>query len=257
MSKKILLVTLVHNRKQLIPKAIQSVVNQTLAPQQFDYLLFDNNSSDGSEKIIDIFAKKYDFIHAYHYPENLGQQKAYNKILNDIIPRNFKNADAMCILDDDDELFPHALFKVNRVYSKHSDIGGTYSDFSIINDYGRTIVQKHSKAVLIPDQHSKEGQKNLKLRFLASNPCGHFRNYRILALQAIGGFPEDKRFATDYAIFGMLMEKFKVIKIDDLLYKFRQHGFGQVQSKHSPEQTADYHYYQKYFKERWAKMGLI
>lgn len=254
---RILLVTLSHNRRPLLGQTIKSVLNQTLPADKFDYLIFDNDSSDGAKKIIHLMSKKYKHIHAHFEPSNLGQQKAYNKILYDVIPKRFPHAEVIGILDDDDELYPKALVKVSNFYDAHKFLGGAYSGFSIINDYGQVKVANHGKAKLVPDQFTPAGQVRLRRIFLVANPCGHFRTYKVSALREIGGFPLDREYATDYAIFGKLMEKYTVAKLDSVIYKFRQHGFGQVESKKSPQQTADWKYYQEYFKNRFKKLGLV
>ncbi len=221
---RILLVTLSHNRGPLIRSTIKSVLAQTLSPNKFDYLIFDNNSTDNAKKIIKIVENKYSNIHAYLSATNLGQQASYNKILNEIVPKHFSKAEVMCILDDDDEIYPHALHKVDKMFSDHPGIGASYSGFSIIDGRGFTKVADHGKAKLVPKQFSKKGQLALRRRFIASNPCGHFRSYRISALNGVGGFPTEREFATDYCIFGSIMEKYPVVKVDDILYKSPQHG---------------------------------
>jgi glycosyltransferase involved in cell wall biosynthesis len=256
---KILLITLFRNRDKLFRKAVSSVLQQTLNSQKFDYLLFNNGSEDFSEQLAKIYQSKYHHIHLFGSPTNLGQQPAYNKILFDIIPKHFQQSTVVGILDDDDELQPIALQEVLKTYNVHPDIGAAYSGFSIIDGWGRVIVPDHGKAKMAPNQYTPEGQLALRKMFVSpkSNPCGHFRTYSIKALNEVGGFPTQRKFATDYCIFGSIMEKYPVVKIDEVLYKFRQHNFGQVQSTDSPQQTADWHYYQKYFRERWKKMKLI
>ena len=253
---KILLVTLVHNRKHLLGLAAQSAVNQSLKGN-WKHLLFNNGSTDGAEKVAAFFAKKHKYISVFNSKTNLGQQKAYNKILNEIIPKQFKDTEVIAILDSDDELYPHALEKVSKMFDKHKDIGASYSGFSIIDNNGNIKVLDHSKAKLMPEQFTKNGQLLLRRRFVVSNPCGHFRCYRVSALNEIGGFPTEREFATDYCVFGAIMEKRPVVKIDDVLYKFRQHRYGQVESRNSPQQTADWKYYQAKFLKRWKEEGMI
>jgi len=254
---KILLVSLVHNRKQLLGLAIRSVLAQTLSSDKFDYLLWNNASTDGAEKIARIAAQKYKNFHMIDSKVNLKQQGAYNEILKTVIPSQFKNRhDIIVILDSDDELYPNALFEIQKVFSKHPEIGGAYTGFCLINSRGSVIVPDHGKAKLVPKQYTPEGQLALRRLFLLANPCGHARCYRISALNDIGGFTTAQEFSTDYAIFGQLLERFSVVKIDKVLYKFRQHG-NQIQAKHSPAQTAAWHYYQDYFRERWKKLKLI
>ncbi|KKL86046.1 hypothetical protein LCGC14_1948670 [marine sediment metagenome] len=153
---KLLLVTLVHNRKPLLGYAIKSVLAQDLPLDKFDYLLFNNGSTDGSEKIVSIISKRQKNIHAHHSVKNLGQQKAYNFILDKIIPEKFPNHSVLCVLDDDDCLMPNALSSVYNFFSKHTEIGASYSGFSIINDYGHIKVAEHGKSKMMLNQFTKE-----------------------------------------------------------------------------------------------------
>lgn len=258
---KILLVTLVHNRKPLLGACIKSSLAQTLSPNKFDHLLWNNCSTDGAEKIISIVAKKYKNIYMHNSKTNMDQQQVYNIILRDIIPNRFKdkNYEIMVILDSDDELYPDCLLEVHKMFSKHPEIGGAYTDFSIIDDYSNIKIEKHGKPKLIPNQFTKEGQLALRRRQIASSICSHARCYRISALKDIGGFDESKKYCTDFSIFCFLMEKYPVVKIETgkPLYKFRIHNFGQIQGKNSPLQTKQYYELQAYFKERWTAKGLI
>ena len=251
---KILLVSLVHNRKHLLPKCVLSALNQTY--RNFDHLLFDNNSIDGAREVAKTFSKKYNNIHFFGSETNLGQQSAYNHVLNVWIPKNMPEAEIMVILDSDDELMPNALHEVSQMYNAHPEIGGSYSGFALIDRKGRFIVKDHGKAKMVPNQFTQEGQKMLRKMFVGSNPCGHLRVFRTNILKDVGGFNTEYTYATDYNVFGRIMEKYPVVKIDKVLYKFRQHG-DQVQGQHSPQQTKDWKDMQKEFTDRWTKMGLI
>lgn len=252
---KILLVSLVHNRKNLVSEAFLSAANQTLPKKYWDYLIWDNASTDGAKKIATAFTNKYKNFNLIGYSVNLGQQKAYNVILKNWLQKH--PADVMAILDSDDTLTPNALSEVYNMYLQHPEIGGTYSGFCLMRSNGKPIVKNHPKARYFPDQFTEEGQKKLRRIFLKENPCGHLRTYSVQALKAIGGFNERYQFATDYNVFGRLMGAgYKVVKINKVLYNFRQHG-DQIQGKFSPQQTKDWMKMQKEFKILFKKQGLI
>lgn len=253
---KILLISLVYNRKKLVGRALQSAINQTLPRDKWHHLVWDNASTDGANKVAETFCDKYPHMTFYQCDDNLGQQKAYNEILYKWIPKNMPKAEIITILDSDDELMPTALDEVDKIYSAHSEIGATYSGFSLVDKRGNYIVKDHGKAKMAPDQFTPEGQKQLRKMFVGANPCGHLRSYKVKALLDIGGFPTDRKYATDYCIFGAIMMKYPVIKIPKVLYKFYQHG-DQVQGQDSPQQTADWKYYQKLFKKRFKAGGLM
>lgn len=256
MNKKIILVSLIHNRKNLVGAAIQSAVNQTLDKSKWTHLLFDNASTDGADKVAEVFANKYNHIELIKHPENLGQQKAFNYILNKWIPKNMPDAELMANLDSDDELMPNALEEVERMFDAHPEIGQTYSGFHIINGGGKIKHKNHAKAKMVANQFTPEGQRVLRRMFVKANPIGHMRAFRISCLREIGGFNTHYEYSTDYNAAGRMLEKFPVVKIDKVLYKWRQHST-QVERQHSPQQTRDWQNMQKEFKDRWSKMGLL
>jgi glycosyltransferase involved in cell wall biosynthesis len=242
MKPYIILVTLVHNRKHLVGTALQSAVNQTLPKDKWIHLVIDNASTDGADKVCEIFAKKYNHIFFERRDKNYHQMPSYNWAM-DWIDKNFPDAEVMVHLDSDDELKKQALQEAYDTFHKYTNIGQTYSGFDIINKKGATVHKNHAKARLIPNQLTEEGQKKLKKFFIAANPIGHLRAMRIRCLKDIGGFDESKRLHY-------------IIKIDKSLYRWRQHD-DQVERHHSPEQTKNWKDLQEYYRDRWTEMGLI
>lgn len=253
---KIILVSLVHNRKHLVGAAIQSAINQTLDKSKWIHVIVDNGSIDGADKVCEVFDKKYQHIHFVKMGSNLGQQLAFNYILDDWIPHNYPDVEIMVNLDSDDELMPNALEEAEKMFDDHPEIGAAYSGFSIIDLKGNIKVKDHAKAKMVKDQFTENGQKQLRNIFLAQNPCGHMRCFRVKCLLDIGGFNTKYQFSTDYNAFGRMLQKYPVVKINKVLYKFRQHG-DQVEGKKSPQQTKDWKDMQKEFREIFTKKRLI
>ena len=71
---KISIITINYNERDGLKKTIQSVVSQTLA--EFEYIVIDGNSSDGSKKVIEEYKDKID--HAVSEPDS-GIYNAMNK----------------------------------------------------------------------------------------------------------------------------------------------------------------------------------
>lgn len=253
---KLVLVTLVHNRKELLSQAVMSAVNQTLSKDKWIHLLIDNASTDGANKVCEMFEKKYKHVRFKQMQENLGQQKAYNYVLDNWLPKHAPKAEIMSVLDSDDLLLPIALDEVYKMFEGHPEIGMTYSGFNIVGPNGKVKVPNHPKAKFVPDQFTPDGQKRLRKIFLAQNPIGHQRSFRISCLRDIGGFNTKYQYATDYNAAGRMLEKYPVVKINKVLYNWRQHN-KQVERQHSPQQTKDWQNMQKEFKQRWKKLGIV
>ena len=254
---KILLVSLVYNRVGLVGKAIQSAINQTYDKNNWRHLIVDNGSTDGADVVAEGFAKSCPHITLVRAGKNLGMQKAYNWVLNEWIPNNYPEAEVFAVLDSDDLLTPDALECVAEVFEGHSDVGETYSDFGVIDGLGNIIQQRYEgKTVYIPNQFTVEGQKQLRQVFVAGNPIGHQRSYRISCLRSLGGFDEGNEYANDYNDAGRMLERFKVVMIPKVLYWWRRHG-DQIEGGFRSLQQLDLQRAQIYFKVRWSKMGLI
>ena len=253
---KILLVSLVHNRKDLVGIAIQSAINQTLSKDKWHHLIIDNASTDGVDQVCEIFAKKYNHITYLHMDINFGQQKAYNFVLNDWLPKNMPDTEILSVLDSDDMLTIDALSEVEKMFDAHPEIGQTYSGFSIIDGKGNVKVKNHPKARLVPNQFTADGQKQLRKIFLSQNPIGHQRSFRIKCLNDIGGFNTSYQYATDYNIAGRILMKYPIVKIDKVLYLWRQHD-RQVERQNSVQQTKDWKDMQVEFTKLFKEKGLI
>ena len=85
------------NRKKILSRAIQSVINQSLSP--FEILIIDDGSNDGTEEWV-----KENFQNIkYVYQNNRGVSSARN------IGIENANGDWVAFLDSDDEWLPNKL----------------------------------------------------------------------------------------------------------------------------------------------------
>lgn len=253
---QIVLVSLVHNRRHLVGPAVQSALNQTLSKDKWIHLLIDNASIDGADKICEMLERKHAHIRFVKMDTNLGQQKAFNYVLDEWLPNNAPEAELLVNLDSDDMLAPIALEEVEKMFDAHPEIGQTYSGFHIINGKGKVKVKNHPKAKMAPNQFTDEGQRWLRRVFLAQNPIGHLRAFRIKCLRDIGGFNTNYQYSTDYNAAGRMLQKYPVVKIDKVLYLWRQHD-EQVERQHSPQQTQDWKNMQQEFRKIFTDKKLI
>ncbi|NDK08121.1 glycosyltransferase [Candidatus Gracilibacteria bacterium] len=99
----ITIITPTYNRKELLEKAILSVINQK-KDIQYDWEMFiiDDGSIDGTKKYIQKYLDKYIDNIKYFFQENSGVGKARNVGLDNMS----KNSNYLIFLDSDDELKP-------------------------------------------------------------------------------------------------------------------------------------------------------
>ena len=55
-----------YNAKEFIRKCINSILRQSY--RDFEIILIDDGSTDGTSEILDEYACMYDYVHVYHFP---------------------------------------------------------------------------------------------------------------------------------------------------------------------------------------------
>lgn len=101
MSTKISVIVPVYNiEEEYLRRCINSIVNQTY--KNFELLLIDDGSTDGSGKILEEYAEKFDFVKAFH-KENGGSSSARNLGIEQ------STGDYLSFIDSDDYIEPDFL----------------------------------------------------------------------------------------------------------------------------------------------------
>ena len=75
----ILIIIPVHNEEEYLSRSLESLVEQTLLPKKI--IVVNDNSTDGTQKIIDHFVSKYDFIYTILASSKSNQQPGA-KVIN-------------------------------------------------------------------------------------------------------------------------------------------------------------------------------
>ena len=143
MSPKISIITINYNNKEGLEKTIQSVVNQTY--QNFEYLIIDGGSTDGSAQIINKYADKIDY---WVSEPDKGIYNAMNKGINKA------HGEYLLFINSGDELYNNLVFETN-INEIHSEdivagninvigndidyIGESKTKVSFINMYKDTV----------------------------------------------------------------------------------------------------------------------
>ncbi|MEM5782486.1 MAG: glycosyltransferase [Candidatus Aenigmatarchaeota archaeon] len=102
------------NRKNLISRAVRSVLNQTY--KNFELIIIDDGSIDNTQEVIIRFQKNEPRI-KYFYQENKGWPSALNKGLS------IATGQYIAFLDSDDEWFDNKLEKQIEVFNKFPNVG--------------------------------------------------------------------------------------------------------------------------------------
>lgn len=149
----ITILTQAYNNKPYVERCIKSVLSQTY--KDFQYLLIDNGSNDGSEKIIRDLSMTDTRIKLFRFDQN-GSGRWFNALLEN------ENGKYFMILDSDDWLEPDCLERlVNLAKTTNSDIitTGSYMHIEGTNQVTqkkiqqRLILDKNDLSVTFPYYH--------------------------------------------------------------------------------------------------------
>jgi glycosyltransferase involved in cell wall biosynthesis len=110
-------VTPFHNTVDYLAGCIDSVLAQTYT--NFEYILVDNASTDGSGKIAEAYAGKDSRIRFFHRKQLLGQVENYNASLKEIS----SESEYCKIVQADDAIFPDCLRLMVITFQRSEAIG--------------------------------------------------------------------------------------------------------------------------------------
>ena len=105
--------TATYNRAHLLHRVYDSLMAQTF--RDFEWLVVDDGSTDGTRALIEAWRDKPDFPIRYYHQENRGKHVAYNHAVQHARGRFFLT------LDSDDSCVPHALERLKNYWDAIPD----------------------------------------------------------------------------------------------------------------------------------------
>lgn len=195
----------VFNAESHLVESIKSVLNQSY--NDFELIIINDGSSDGSQKIIEKFAKDDSRIKQVNHKKNLGLIDSLNEGLarakGEFIARQ----------DADDISASNRFLEQVKYLEAHVDIGVLGSNYIVMDDGGRdrwtTNVFTH------PD--------DIKLGLVFSNQMGH--GSVMIRKTSLGNARFDKKYksAEDYDLWARLSKTTRIANLKEPLYSWRSH----------------------------------
>lgn len=135
-----------YNRKELLPRLYKSLQKQTY--QNFEWIIVDDGSLDGTKELITEWQNKEDIKIIYQWQPNQGKHMAINKVSTIAKGRLF------VICDDDDELVTNALERLkyywdNFTNEEKNTVAGIF--FLCVDQFGKLVGDKFPKDYEIMD----------------------------------------------------------------------------------------------------------
>jgi len=128
MDDKISIILPIFNVGPHLKGGIDSLINQTIGNENLEIIMVNDCSTDGSDKIIDEYAEKYDCCVAIHHETNSG---------------GACTGDYIMFLDPDDRYVPDACERLYNAVKKY-DVDLAFARFKRIFEYGGYIQESYS-----------------------------------------------------------------------------------------------------------------
>lgn len=176
------------NRADLLPRAIDSVINQTY--ENIEIVVIDDGSTDETPAVIAEYQKEHS-ITVIRNEESVGACRARNQGIERA------QGEFVAGLDDDDEWHPKRISELIKNYD---------DSFACITSNDKMVSQNRSV----------EWHKKSKITLddlLYSNQVGNQVLVKKERLVQVGGFDESLEAAQDYDLWIRLCEKFGPIKV--------------------------------------------
>ena len=153
-SSNITIFTPTYNRKDLIERLYQSLLQQT--QKNFEWLVVDDGSTDNTEKYFsDLLIKQHPFPIRYIKQENGGKHRAINN--------GVKNAsgELFFIVDSDDYLTEKAVEKINQ-WVRTLDYSHKWAGISGLKGFSKdSVVGQHSETSYVDAKNNERRKYNL------------------------------------------------------------------------------------------------
>lgn len=219
----------VFNGERYLDAAVSSILSQSLG--DFELVICDNASTDGTEEICRRFAASDPRIRYVRHPQNLGAHPNYNRSFELSRGRYFKWA------AHDDVLRPGFLEACVAALEKNMDAALCQSDIDYIDEDGSSIGVRQSQ---LPGAESPDPVIRFAALVLKPHDCqammGVFRRSILQGSILLPSFHgADRAMLAQIALFG------RYIHVPGALIQVRDHAGRYSRSRKRPGDQADWH----------------
>jgi glycosyltransferase involved in cell wall biosynthesis len=226
----------VHNGRNFLPEAIDSILGQTL--RSLEFIIIDDGSSDGSSELLDAYAARDSRLRVIHQ-KNCGLTVSLNHGLT------VARAPLIARMDGDDISMPDRLEKQARFLKAHEDHVLVGSEVLMISPEGSPLRDRGHSQV----HGSIRRELLLGYGSALTHPAVMFRKS---ALEKIGPYDVDFSTMQDLDLFLRLSEVGNVANLAKVLLHWRQHP----QSVNRTRSATWSHYKQLALHKTLSRIGL-
>ncbi len=215
------IIVISHNQREQLKRCVDSILSQSI-PFEYEVLVSDDASSDGSYELAQEYAEQYPMIHAFSCNTNdfNPSNRSFRSGINRCNALKHAKGKYLAHIDGDDFLLGQSY-----IYQKQVELLEQYPDCSccMANDYTLIEGEELSNIVI---RHSVEFDTGNILRkedyirdyFRESHCFVYRRQHEINPIEALGGYYEDNFITAFYLQFG------DIVCIREAGYVYVQHS---------------------------------
>jgi glycosyltransferase involved in cell wall biosynthesis len=181
---------------------------QSQTHRDFEHIVVDDGSSDGTADILKSFRDKITYIRQ----ENSGTHAALNAGIR------ASSGEYIAILDSDDAWLPTKLELQMRRFEQFKDAGLVYSRARIIDSSGDLEESQELGRAVSDPEHAYE-------ELLHDNPIPALTAvFRRTCIEELGGFNESLTAMSDWDLWIRISDRWPVVFVPEVLALYRIHG---------------------------------
>ena len=213
---KISVITASYNYSDYIPQTIESVLNQTY--QYFEYIIFDDGSSDNSMEIIKEYAQKDSRIKICTHENN--QNKGLIKTLEEAI--KIAKGEYIVFVESDDTISANYLEEKIKIAQNYPQAALIFNRINPIGDENRVIkCKKYLDKVQNIIKNGKFDYYNLlDINIIPTFSCVMVKKSVICEIPFDFILPK----CFDWYLWNYIIQKYKIVYTDKALTTFRLHS---------------------------------
>jgi len=207
MSFKISIVTATFNRRDYLPRCIESIASQAYPDKE--HIIIDGGSTDGTVAVLEEYGRRYPHLRWISEKDD-GLSQAFNKGLART------TGDAIGVLGDDDLYLPGAFETVAEAFNANPQAGVIAANCDFIREDGTVWITQKANFTSRTDLIQFWRYWGNRITIPATSSF-----FRREVLDTVGGFDEADRYAMDYHHWIKITEKFAIVTVNKTIAQFR------------------------------------
>lgn len=204
----------VYNREMFVAEAIESILAQTYT--DFEFIIVDDGSDDGSAAIIREYQSRDDRIRFLALEQNSGTAAAKNHGIG------AARGQYIAGMDSDDVSLPQRLEKQVAFLRANPDIGAVGVCAPLTDEHLKPFADYK-----VPEKHA-----HVAYNILLGRPVvGASLLIRRDVLKSVGGYEECRKRGNDIELVSRLISQTRFANLPEWLYLYRKHDVARIPKK--------------------------